>query len=222
MDTVKKFFQWLNEKILYVSLWHTAWLTAARWFSLTIKGRENIPCNKPILIVSRHRGWWDIPLLGLCFPPEQSIHYIARLGLGWLLYAVFGYFITPISRDRFKARHLRRIEKALKRHPRLVIFPEGTAHAIPNKKAKRGVIAIATRYKLEIMPVNIKITGPYHRTLIHPDYWTKKTQISISIGKPITVSELAARIKADSFLRLPVSTQQYLIAQELMRVIDES
>ena len=54
-----------------------------------VVGRRNVPVDGPVLIVSNHESWWDIPALGWSQP--RSIRYMAKrelygyVTLAWLL-----------------------------------------------------------------------------------------------------------------------------------------
>ena len=54
-----------------------------------VTGRRNVPVAGPVLIVSNHESWWDIPALGWSQP--RSIRYMAKrelwgyVSIAWLL-----------------------------------------------------------------------------------------------------------------------------------------
>ena len=67
----------------------TAGLLARVLLRPRVIGRRNIPAAGPVLIVSNHESWWDIPALGVSQP--RTIRYMAKrelydhIALAWLL-----------------------------------------------------------------------------------------------------------------------------------------
>ena len=49
----------------------TAGLLARVLLRPRVTGRRNIPATGPVLIVSNHESWWDIPALGVS-PPNRK------------------------------------------------------------------------------------------------------------------------------------------------------
>ena len=54
----------------------TAGLLARVLLRPRVIGRRNIPTTGPVLIVSNHESWWDIPALGVSQP--RTIRYMAK------------------------------------------------------------------------------------------------------------------------------------------------
>ncbi len=105
------------------------WQTLGRYFTLEVRGLENLPAEGPAIICPKHQRWEDIPLIGMALPPP--LHYIAKAEL----------FQTPVIReilgawggvpvDRQKPRatlsSFKRLLPLLTDRAYVVLFPEGT------------------------------------------------------------------------------------------------
>jgi 1-acyl-sn-glycerol-3-phosphate acyltransferase len=103
--------------------------TLGRYFSLEIRGLENLPPRGPAIICPKHQRWEDIPLIGLALPPP--LHYIAKAELfrqplvRELLGAWGG---VPVDRQNPRATlsSFRRLLPLLQDRAYVVLFPEGT------------------------------------------------------------------------------------------------
>ena len=131
---------------------------------LTVEGLENIP-DGPVLFVSNHQGYADIPVFGAAITMKQ-IGFVAKTTLGKI--PVFGEWIRDIrsvfiDRDDPRAS-LRTIEEGvglLKQGFSLVIFPEGTRSRGPQMgEFKKGSLRLATKAGVPVVPVTLN--GTYH------------------------------------------------------------
>lgn len=131
---------------------------------LTVEGVENIP-EGPVLFVSNHQGYADIPVYGAAIPGKQ-IGFVAKTSLGKI--PVFGEWIRDIrsvfiERDDPRAS-LKTIEEGialLNRGFSLVIFPEGTrSKGSKMGEFKKGSLRLATKPGIPVVPVTLN--GTYH------------------------------------------------------------
>ena len=103
--------------------------TVGRYFSLEVRGLENLPARGPAIICPKHQRWEDIPLIGMALPP--LLHYIAKAELfrqplvRELLGAWGG---VPVDRQNPRATlsSFRRLAPLLQDRAYVVLFPEGT------------------------------------------------------------------------------------------------
>lgn len=132
--------------------------------TLTVTGRENIP-EGPVLFVSNHQGYADIPMFGAAITTKQ-IGFVAKVSLGKI--PVFGEWIRDI-RSIFIEREdprssLKTIEEGialLNQGYSLVIFPEGTRSRGPwMGEFKKGSLRLATKSGIPVVPVTLN--GTYH------------------------------------------------------------
>ena len=131
---------------------------------LEISGIQNFP-EGPVLFVSNHQGYADIPIFGAVITTKQ-IGFVAKSTLGKI--PMFGEWIRDVRSifiERVDARSsLKTIEEGielLNQGFSLVVFPEGTRSRGPNMgEFKRGSLRLATKSGVPIIPVTIN--GSYH------------------------------------------------------------
>lgn len=132
--------------------------------TLNVTGLENVP-EGPVLFVSNHQGYADIPVFGAVITMKQ-IGFVAKNTLGKI--PVFGDWIRDIRSvfiERDDARSsLKTMEEAtalLNRGFSLVIFPEGTRSKGPKPgEFKKGALRSAIKAGVPIVPVTLN--GTYH------------------------------------------------------------
>lgn len=132
--------------------------------TLKITGLENVP-EGPVLFVSNHQGYADIPIYGAVITTKQ-IGFVAKVSLGKI--PVFGEWIRDI-RSIFIEREdprssLKTIEEGielLNKGFSLVIFPEGTRSRGPEMgEFKKGSLRLATKAGVPVVPITLN--GTYH------------------------------------------------------------
>ncbi|MDD4754423.1 MAG: lysophospholipid acyltransferase family protein, partial [Desulfitobacteriaceae bacterium] len=132
--------------------------------NLNISGKENVP-EGPVLFVSNHQGYADIPIYCAVFT-EKQIGFVAKTSLGKI--PIFGEWIRDI-RSIFIEREdprssLKTIEEGislLNQGFSLVIFPEGTRSKGPQMgQFKKGSLRLATKSGVPVVPVTVN--GTYH------------------------------------------------------------
>ena len=139
-----------------------------------IHGKENIQTeeflrevNRGLIIASNHESYIDIPVLMALFPVQRPIHFIAKNDLFRIpfIHLFFRFaFIIPIDRqkNRFTSenRHfLRTAIDILQQRKTIGIFPEG---GIARKDAKRGIVALAKRTPVFILPIKLIVKPWFH------------------------------------------------------------
>ena len=132
---------------------------------INIINPENLPQSGPVVYVSNHQSYADIPL----FFHAVSNHQVSFIAKDSLEKApLFGYWIRT-SRGLFLKRgdaraSLQTINEGaelLKQGFSLVIFPEGTrSHCSEMADFKPGSLKLATKARVPIVPVTVN--GTYH------------------------------------------------------------
>ncbi len=153
-----------------------------------IEGSENIPKERPYLIVSNHMSYWDIPTMHYPFPPD-SIGMAARKYKGtWKepafeLYSVI--WVEQFSADR---KALRDTIRVLQDGAVVAMAPEGTRSKTKGLiQGTGGVAYIATRANVPILPA---VCWGQEKILRHP-----RPKVTVRIGKPFRLPD--GRAKGD-------------------------
>jgi 1-acyl-sn-glycerol-3-phosphate acyltransferase len=140
--------------------------------TLNVTGLENVP-DGPVLFVSNHQGYADIPVFGAVITMKQ-IGFVAKNTLGKI--PVFGEWIRDIRSvfiERDDARSsLKTMEQAtelLKKGFSLVIFPEGTRSKGPKPgEFRKGSLRAAIKAGVPIVPVTLNGTYKVYEAKGYP------------------------------------------------------
>jgi 1-acyl-sn-glycerol-3-phosphate acyltransferase len=137
-------------------------------------GREHVPADGPVLIVTNHESWWDIPALGWSQP--RSIRYMAKRELyghrllAWLL-RWGGAF--PVRRGEPDRDALRIVHETMEAGGAVGIFIQGHRQAeLDGAKAGAGRCAVVEA--VPVVPAAIRGT----RT------WRPGRRVRIAFGEP--------------------------------------
>ncbi len=162
---------------------------------LRVTGLEHVPETGPVILVSNHLNWTDIPMIGLRL--KRLTHFMAKAELfqkppiKWL---VIGLGAFPVRRGEADRQAIKQADEVLKAGQVLVIFPEGTrSRSRKMKEGLAGVALIALRSGAPIVPVGI--SGSDHFKLWH--IWPFRTPITLTYGEPFTLSREGRRNHTD-------------------------
>ena len=160
-----------------------------RW---RVLGREQIPDEGPLLVVSNHLNLADPPIMGCSInrqamfmaKEELFLHRIQR-------YIVRNYGAFPVRRGGMNREALRFAEKWFDRGKALIVFPEGRRSMEAQiVDAFSGSALIAVRNRVPILPVGIygteKITGL--------TWWLRRPRITVNIGRPFNLPSVNGKI----------------------------
>jgi 1-acyl-sn-glycerol-3-phosphate acyltransferase len=158
-------------------------------FKLKVYGRSHIPQGTGLLLVARHRSYWDIPLLIAALGPLHRIYFVARrtLNRNWLLRPFLQGFAVSIDREHFRSQDYRQIVRALEAKRIVGIFPEGTTKH--SGLIRTGVVRFAEQSDCPILPIHIAAEGPYP-----PRYPLGFPRVAVQIGRPFRLRELESRL----------------------------
>ena len=180
----------LLNRAWYQFLKRTLQLVAVLVFRARFTGRENVPAEGGVLVVSNHQSHFDPPLVGIGCP--RQMRYVARETLfdfkpfGLLLKSVGAF---PIDRDGIGLSGIKKALKLLKNGEVVGIFPEGTRTSDGEIAPFRpGFTALAVRSKAAILPMAIE--GAF-QAFPRGQKWPKLGRIRVHYGAPIMPAEYA-------------------------------
>jgi 1-acyl-sn-glycerol-3-phosphate acyltransferase len=155
-----------------------------RW---RVEGKENVPRQGPVIIVSNHLSIIDPPLLGASVP--RRIRFMAKQELFDFWFAriiVEAYGGFPVRRGQLDRAAVRRALEGLQSGCVLGMFPEGKrSHNGQLQSAQLGASLIASRAGVLILPVGIfgseKVRGMR--------FVLRRPRVTVNIGRPFTLPE---------------------------------
>jgi|SRR5579859_2881587 len=169
---------------------------------LRVAGVQNVPKTGPVILVSNHLNWTDIPMIAVRV--MRRTHFMAKSELfqkaafKWL---VVGLSAFPVRRGEADRQAIKQAEEVLKAGQVLVIFPEGTrSRKRVMKEGLAGVALIALRSGAPVVPVGIygsEKFKPWH-------IWPFRTRITLTYGKPFTLTREGKRGHTDLQAQLEV------------------
>ncbi|HSC25324.1 MAG TPA: lysophospholipid acyltransferase family protein [Candidatus Babeliales bacterium] len=177
--------------LFYPIHWFYVAVLKGSLLSITYKGLENIPKDKPVIFAANHQSTLDIPLVGVL---SKGVPHV-WLAKSELMDSVFIRFIVPlvsvlvdVSSAKSAMLSLRKILTIINNHHRnLIIFPEGSRYvdgklhdffggfAVLAKKTGRPVIPVCI--------IGIDKAYPPETFWVHP------YPITVIVGKPFIYEE---------------------------------
>ena len=182
----------IAKRLWYRFLRRVCQLVGVIAYQIRHTGRENIPAEGGVLVVSNHQSHFDPPLVGMgCM---RQMNYLARDTLfgfapfRWLANSLNAF---PIDREGLGLGGIKESLRRLKCGEMVVVFPEGTRTRDGEVGPFRpGFTTLAVRSKAAILPVAIEgayAAWPWRQKL--PRLGT----IHIHYGRPILPEEIKGR-----------------------------
>jgi 1-acyl-sn-glycerol-3-phosphate acyltransferase len=161
---------------------------------VSIRGKENLPETGPVLFVSNHQSYFDIPILIALM--DKPLAFIAKMELSkipmlstWMKYMHCVFMDRKDVRQSLKA--INKGVKFLKEGYSLVIFPEGTRSEDGSlREFKPGALKLATKSKVPIVPVTIK--GAY-KIMPRDNLKIRPADVEVIISEPIFIDDEMAK-----------------------------
>lgn len=154
-----------------------------RW---KIKNRIKVMPEAPVVVVSNHLSWIDIPLLGVCIPRRIAFmgkKEYARSRFHAAIFRIFGGF--TIERGTVDRTALKLAEKAMRDGYAVGIFPEGTrSRTFQLQRGKFGVAFVALHNDAFILPVGIAGTEKVRERYENKARFLFRPEVVVNIGQP--------------------------------------
>jgi 1-acyl-sn-glycerol-3-phosphate acyltransferase len=153
---------------------------------LRSEGGERVPRGEPVVFMSNHESWLDIPALLATIPVQ--VRFLAKKSL--FAWPFFGWAISsmgfiPVDRENRRTA-IRSFEEAASRirsGRSVLIFPEETRSTTSKLLPfQRGGFLIALKAGIPIVPVGLE--GP-RRCLPKHSYLVRPGRITVKFGDPI-------------------------------------
>lgn len=167
---------------------NSCWLVARIAFRLRVIGREQLPQDGSVLVLSNHQSHFDPVLVGIA--SSRQLRFLTRdtlffWPLKWLIRSLGA---IPINREGTGLSGLRTSLRVLKDQQPLLVFPEGTrTHDGNLQPLQPGFCVIARRSRVTLVPV--AIAGAFDvlpRGSIVPRFGS----IVVAFGTPIYPEEI--------------------------------
>lgn len=148
---------------------------------LRVRGREHLPSQGAVLLVSNHISQADPPILGVATLPRRS-YYMAKIELfriPLLGRIIHGLGAFPVDRGASDRRALRLAREILNRGDQLLMFPEGTRN--PEGRLRPGLPGAGTLGLVEGV------------TVIPAAIWGSQRRLGpvrVVFGPPLDLSDL--------------------------------
>ena len=131
-------------------------MTLGLFANYEVVGKENVPPMGPLIIVANHQSNFDPPLLGASIP--RRTWFLAKDGIfrgsvpNWFLRS-YGAF--PLNRTGPDVRAYRWVLNRLNEDKAVIIFPEGTRSDGAMQRAMPGIVQLALKAQVPLLPVGI-------------------------------------------------------------------
>ena len=173
-----------------------------------VEGRENIPRQGPLLIISNHLSLVDPPLLNvsldrkMMFMAKKQLFHFRVIG-----YLVRGFGAFPVHRGQLDRQALRQAYQVLANGLALIMFPEGMRSRRGQlRPAFFGAALIASRSGAPILPIGISGT----EKLEHLSWWWRRPKITVNIGHPFHLPPPRSKLTRGELAELTRSIMQHI------------
>jgi 1-acyl-sn-glycerol-3-phosphate acyltransferase len=160
-----------------------------------IKNRNVSIPDEPLIVVSNHLSWFDIPLLAIAIP--RRISFMAKKEyfhspVHAFLLRLYGSF--TVDRGSVDRTAFDQAAKALQDGRALGIFPEGTrSRTLRLQQGKLGAAFIALRSNPVILPVGISGTEKIRQKYEGKKRLFYRPKVTVNIGQPFRLPPVSGK-----------------------------
>ena len=151
-------------------------------------GAERLPSTGPVLIVADHPSDLDPLLVAMLF--SRTLRFMASLDhfdrpfVGWCMRRLAA---VPVDR-RGGPDELRTAFELLECGEVVAVFPEGDIHAVGRGPFEDGVVYLAEKSGVPVLPIAIRgadhlLRGRWWRRL--PAGWRRRPHVRLAVGPPL-------------------------------------
>jgi 1-acyl-sn-glycerol-3-phosphate acyltransferase len=159
-----------------------------------IEGIEKLPARRPLVIVTNHLHFLDVPLAFTALPGHATMLAADKWSRHFVANALFRFSgAVFVNRGTADLKALREIQKRLERGEIVVIAPEGTRSRTGGlQKGKGGAVLLASKTRATLAPV-----VAYGQERVFSELRRlRRAEVTIRIGDPFEVPQLAGANKS--------------------------
>lgn len=182
-----------QNKVMVVITRFIAGLYAKLFLRLEVKGKENIPLDRGVIIAPNHLSYWDPPLVAIAI--QRYMFFMGKESL--LKKPVFGWYLKklgtfPVKRGTADIRAFKTTLRLLKSEKIVLLFPEGTRGDWKNMgEPMTGIGSIACLSAAPVVPAIITYAKKIKSF--------KFNKASVEFGRPMYFDQKGTRNK-ESYL----------------------
>jgi len=154
------------------------------FFSVDVKGRNNIPRKGGLLVISNHCSQMDPVIVGAVFP--RKLYYMGKeelFKIPFLRSLIMALGAFPVKRGEGDVRALSKVIELVKKGEAVLVFPEGSRSEDGEvKDFMHGASYVSLKASVPVLPVAIK--GSFE-AMPKGKCFPKPTKIKVSFGKTL-------------------------------------
>ncbi len=179
-----------------------------------VKGKENVPRQGPLLVVSNHLHAYDPAVVGVTlgreviFMAKKELYHFRLRG-----YFLRGFGSFPVHRGKLDRKAIRQSEKVLADGMALAMFPEAKrSYSAQLQSALSGSALIATRSGAPILPVGL--TGT--ERLDGVGWAFRRPRLAVNIGKPFSIASAGTKLS-----KAELAEQTHFIMERIAELLPQ-
>lgn len=149
---------------------------------IQVTGLENIPSQRPLIVIANHIDDMDGFVLSLFLPFQAETMVAADMPFPWIAQVLFDlYGFIPVMRGTGSGDSTKQALSVLEQKGVVVLFPEGGIWRAANKPVHTGVAWLSQKSQAAVLPVGLMGTRKALPRMLR----FKRPQIEVRIGQVI-------------------------------------